>query len=62
MVVDRVFASVRDAADAGAGVLLMEQQTSRALSIADRAYVMRRGSVLAGAASELALRTPKVSP
>jgi len=57
MVVDRLFASVRDAADSGVGVLLVEQQTSRALSIADRAYVMRRGSiVLSGTASELSSR------
>jgi branched-chain amino acid transport system ATP-binding protein len=57
MVVDRLFASVRDAADSGVGVLLVEQQTSRALSIADRAYLMRRGSiVLSGTASELSSR------
>jgi ABC-type branched-subunit amino acid transport system ATPase component len=61
MVVDRLFASVRDAADAGVGVLLVEQQTSRALSIADRAYVMRRGSiVLSGAATELSARAADI--
>lgn len=57
MVVDRLFEAVRDAANAGVGVLLVEQQTHRALSIADRAYVMRRGSiVMSGEASELKCR------
>jgi ABC-type branched-subunit amino acid transport system ATPase component len=61
LAVDRLFKAVRDAADTGVGVLLVEQQTHRALSIADRAYVMRRGSiVLSGEASELRTRSTEI--
>jgi branched-chain amino acid transport system ATP-binding protein len=42
------------ASEHGMGVLLVEQHTPMALSVADRVYVMRRGSVvLEGPAEEL---------
>jgi ABC-type branched-subunit amino acid transport system ATPase component len=37
---------IRKVADAGAGVLLVEQHARQALAVADRAYVLRRGSVV----------------
>ena len=46
IVADRMLAFVRDAADSGVGVLLVEQQAARALRVADRAYVLRRGRVV----------------
>ena len=45
MVVDRLLSAVRDAADDGLGVIIVEQQIPKALAIADRVYVMQRGSV-----------------
>jgi branched-chain amino acid transport system ATP-binding protein len=53
IIVRRLLAVVREAADAGAGVLLVEQHAQQALAVADRAYVLRRGSVVwTGSASE----------
>ena len=53
-VVDRLLAAVRAAADGGLGVLLVEQHVHKALRVADRVLVMRRGAVeLEGTADDL---------
>jgi branched-chain amino acid transport system ATP-binding protein len=53
-VVERLLAAVRAAADAGTGVLLVEQQVRNALEVADRAYVLSGGRVaLEGTATDL---------
>lgn len=53
-VVDRLLAAIKDAAAAGAGVLLVEQYIHKAMQVADRVYVMRRGRLqLTGTAAEL---------
>jgi ABC-type branched-subunit amino acid transport system ATPase component len=53
IIVRRLLAAIRGAADAGAGVLLVEQHARQALAISDRAYVLRRGSVVwSGTAQE----------
>jgi ABC-type branched-subunit amino acid transport system ATPase component len=44
-VVDRLLDTVRSAADRGAGALVVEQHVHKALRIADRVYVMRRGTI-----------------
>jgi len=55
VVVTRLMAAVRGLADHGLAVLLVEQFAALALSIGDRAYVLRRGRVVYdGAATELA--------
>jgi ABC-type branched-subunit amino acid transport system ATPase component len=46
IIVQRLLGVIRDVADAGAGVLLVEQHARQALAVADRAYVLRRGSVV----------------
>jgi ABC-type branched-subunit amino acid transport system ATPase component len=54
IVVGRLLAALRTVADDGVGVLLVEQHIRKAMAIADRAYVLSRGSiVMSGTASEL---------
>lgn len=53
-VVTRLLQAVRQAAERGVAVLLVEQQVRHALEVADRGYVMRRGRiVMSGTAGEL---------
>jgi ABC-type branched-subunit amino acid transport system ATPase component len=56
LIVQRLLRAVRHAAsERGVGVLLVEQHVPRALSVADRVYVMQRGKIaLEGAAKEVA--------
>ena len=55
LIVQRLLRAVRHAAsDRGTGVLLVEQHVPRALSVADRVYVMQRGRIaLEGTAQEV---------
>jgi ABC-type branched-subunit amino acid transport system ATPase component len=46
IIVRRLLGVIRDVADAGSGVLLVEQHARQALAVADRAYVLRRGGVV----------------
>jgi branched-chain amino acid transport system ATP-binding protein len=57
MVVQRLLRALDDARRDGVAVLLVEQQLQKALQIADRGYVLRRGRVeLEGTTSELQSR------
>jgi len=57
LVVERLLAVVRRAADDGVGVLLVEQHVHQAMAVADRVMVMRRGSiVLEGRSDQLGHR------
>jgi branched-chain amino acid transport system ATP-binding protein len=54
LIVQRLLGVLRQAADRGVAVVLVEQHVRHALEIADHAYVLRRGRiVLEGPASEL---------
>jgi branched-chain amino acid transport system ATP-binding protein len=60
IMVDKIFEVVRDVSGQGVTILLVEQNASRALGIADRGYVMESGSVtMNGDAKEL-LNDPRV--
>jgi len=60
IMVDKIFEVVRDVAQQGVTVLLVEQNAHRALEMADRAYVLDSGEVaLSGPAREL-LGNPQV--
>jgi branched-chain amino acid transport system ATP-binding protein len=61
LVVSRLLAAIRAAADSGTGVLLVEQQVRLALDVSDRAYVLDRGRVvLSGAAEEMRGRATEI--
>lgn len=54
LIVRRLLTAVREAADRGAAVLIVEQQARLALQFADRAYVLQRGEmVISGTSTEL---------
>ncbi len=60
LMVDKIFDVIRDVSAQGVTILLVEQNASRALQIADRAYVMESGLItLSGPADDL-LHDPKV--
>ena len=60
LMVDKIFEVVRDVAAQGVTMLLVEQNASRALSIASRGYVMESGLItMAGPAKDL-LSDPRV--
>ena len=60
IMVDKIFEVVKDVSAQGVTILLVEQNASRALGIADRGYVMESGAVtMNGEAKEL-LSDPRV--
>ena len=54
ILVNEIFNIIKEVSDSGTTVLLVEQNAKKALSIADRAYVLETGSItLEGKASDL---------
>ncbi len=60
IMVDKIFEVVRDVAAQGVTILLVEQNASRALSIADRGYVMESGLISMSGEAKAMLSDPKV--
>jgi len=60
IMVDKIFEVVRDVSAQGVTVLLVEQNASRALAIADRGYVMDSGLITMTGVGKDMLEDPKV--
>ncbi|MDO9094211.1 MAG: ABC transporter ATP-binding protein [Rubrivivax sp.] len=60
IMVDKIFEVVADIHSRGTTVLLVEQNASRALSLADRGYVMESGEVTMTGEAKALLKDPKV--
>jgi branched-chain amino acid transport system ATP-binding protein len=60
IMVDKIFEVIRDVYAQGVTVLLVEQNASRALGIANRGYVMESGVVSMGGNAQDMLNDPKV--
>ncbi len=58
--VDKIFEVVREVYAQGVTILLVEQNASRALQIADRAYVMESGLITMSGDARQMLSDPKV--
>lgn len=60
IMVDKIFEVVRDVHSQGVTILLVEQNASRALEIADRGYVMESGLISMSGDAKVMLSDPKV--
>jgi len=60
IMVDKIFEVVKNVYDQGVTVLLVEQNASRALQIADRGYVMESGLITMAGDAKVMLNDPKV--
>jgi branched-chain amino acid transport system ATP-binding protein len=60
IMVDKIFEVVRDVYAQGVTILLVEQNASRALAIADRGYVMESGIITMNGDAKVMLNDPKV--
>ena len=60
IMVDKIFEVVRDVSALGTTVLLVEQNASRALGIANRGYVMESGNITMNGEAKALLDDPRV--
>ncbi|HAY13177.1 MAG TPA: ABC transporter ATP-binding protein, partial [Armatimonadetes bacterium] len=60
IMVDKIFEVVRDVYALGVTIVLVEQNASRALDIAHRAYVLETGRVVLADTGKNLLANPKV--
>jgi branched-chain amino acid transport system ATP-binding protein len=60
IMVDKIFEVVKEVYEQGVTILLVEQNASRALQIANRAYVMESGLITMNGDARQLLSDPKV--
>ena len=60
IMVDKIFEVIRDVYAQGVTVLLVEQNASRALGIANRGYVMESGLITMTGDAKIMLNDPRV--
>jgi branched-chain amino acid transport system ATP-binding protein len=60
IMVDKIFEVVKQVYDQGVTVMLVEQNASRALQLADRGYVMESGLITMSGDAKVMLSDPKV--
>ena len=60
IMVDKIFATIAEVHAAGTTVLLVEQNASRALGLADRGYVMESGEITMSGDAKALLNDPRV--
>jgi branched-chain amino acid transport system ATP-binding protein len=60
LMVDKIFEVIRDVAAQGVTILLVEQNASRALQIAHRAYVMESGAITMSGEAKAMLDDPRI--
>ena len=60
IMVDKIFEVIKEVSSQGVTVLLVEQNASRALGIADRGYVMDSGLITMSGDAKMMLNDPKV--
>jgi branched-chain amino acid transport system ATP-binding protein len=58
--VDKIFETIAEVHAAGTTVLLVEQNASRALGLANRGYVMESGEITMSGDAQLLLNDPRV--
>ena len=59
-VVDQMFETIRAIHGEGVAILLVEQNVARELEVADRAYVLEEGRIVAGGAPTTLLHEPRI--
>jgi branched-chain amino acid transport system ATP-binding protein len=60
MFVKTIFQIIREIRDEGTTILLVEQNASQALHLADRAYVLENGSIVMADRADVLLQDPRV--
>ena len=60
MFVKTIFQIIREIRDEGTTILLVEQNASQALQLADRAYVLENGSIVMSDRATALLQDPRV--